>query len=144
MTDGYWSVFTLRADDAIADGVQSGFPEIRITCSGRSWQDTVMHVPAIIESRFLVDAYVGTVTISVDGKQHEPLWEVDSSREAFFVDGFDYMHRGGGTKEILRSADFRVRFEAYPGRFLVTRFSPAGINREMLVKACGAKFAKVK
>jgi hypothetical protein len=32
MTDGYWHVFTLNADQEIADGLLAAVPEFSITC----------------------------------------------------------------------------------------------------------------
>ena len=137
MTDGYWHVFMLKAEESIADGILSGFPELRITC-GTGWRDSQLSVPVVIAS--------DSVEVSADGKLHGRKWSVATDRRTFFVDGSDWldMKRIPATKEILRSADIRVRFEAYPGHYLVARFSPAGINRAMLVKACGAKFAGEK
>jgi hypothetical protein len=133
MTDGYWHTFTLKADGPVAEGITSGTPEITITC-GKVWRDTRLDTPVVIAS--------DVVELSVNGKKRfQPTWDLSSDRKSFFIKGIGNI---GATKEILRSADYRVRFEAYPGHYLVARFSPAGVDRQMLVKACGPKFATEK
>jgi hypothetical protein len=137
MTDTYWHVFKLKADQEIVDGVLAGMPEFSITC-GKGWRDSQLTVPVIIAS--------DSVEVRADGKSHMRTWSVAQDRKAFFVDGSNWldMRRVPATKEILRSKDIRVKFEAYPGHYFVVQFSPAGINREMLLKACGSKFATEK
>jgi hypothetical protein len=134
MNDGYWFVFKLGAEERIKDGVLAGVPEVSITC-GKEWRDTQLDVPVVIGSEF--------VEIRADGKSHaETSWEVSADRKTFFVKGI--FHRITPTKEMLRASDYRVKFEAYPGHYFVARFSPAGIDRKMLIKACGSKVAPEK
>jgi len=137
MTDGYWSVFTLRAEQKIGDGLLSGVPEFTITC-GKGWRDSQLNVPVVIASDW--------VEVRAEGKTHQREWGIGEDRRTFFVDGHDWldMKRVPATKEILRSADIRIKFEAYPGHYFVIQFSPGGIDRAMLNKACGAKFVNEK
>jgi len=144
MRDGYGHhEFTLLADKAIADGPLSGTPVLLITC-GKQWSGTRIDVPVIIDSE--------QVEMTVDGKRsgigglHS--WGVSEDRKSFFIDDSSPIalgpHGPKNTKEMLQGSDVRIKFSAYPGHSFVIRFSPAGINSEMLTKACGAKLAEVK
>jgi hypothetical protein len=60
-----------------------------------------------------------SVELRADGKSHLRTWSVAEARRTFFVDGNDWldMRRVPATKEILRSTDIRIKFEAYPGHY---------------------------
>jgi hypothetical protein len=144
MRDGFGHhLFTLLADQEIRDGVLSGTPELSITC-GKVWSGTQIDVPVIIDS--------GEVEMKVDGKgsgvRGLHTWGVSQDHKTFFIDDSSPIslgpHGPKNTKEMIRGSDVRIQFTAYPGHSFVIRFSPAGINQEMLTKACGTKLAEVR
>ncbi len=136
MTDGVWHKFTLLADHPIEDGLSHGAPDITITC-GKGWRDTLITVPVIIGS--------DSVRMRADGKAHNRLWPTSADHHSFFLDSSDWLElaRTPSTKEFLKSSDIRIEFEAFPGHLTVIRFSPAGINLDLVNKACGKKFSKL-
>jgi hypothetical protein len=60
-------------------------------------------------------------------------WNMAVDFRTFFVDK-------GAAKELLNSNDARIQFRDVSEHEQVALFSPAGIDREGLVKACGNVF----
>ena len=77
MTDGYWHVFTLRANEPISEGILSGVPELVITC-GKGFRDSQLRLPVVIGS--------ADVEVRADGKLHTHTWTIGKDHQVFFID----------------------------------------------------------
>jgi hypothetical protein len=73
------------------------------------------------------------VRLRADDKIHVHAWNMADDLRTFFVDK-------GATKELLNSKDARIQFRDASEHAQVAIFSPAEINRQMVMEACGDIF----
>jgi len=143
MTDAQYSVFTLKAEAEIGDGISEGFPEFIIMCGGSATK------PRWINSKLLSPVVLGTpddhsiggvpqqsVVLRADGKFHAHFWNIGDDFKTLFVDR-------GATEELVLAKDARIQFRGADGLADVARFAPEGLNLRILGIACG-KLIKAK
>lgn len=140
LTGALYGIFSLEADEPIADGIGSGLPSFVIMCGGRAdsphWLNSKVLSPVVLgmpDQQSPLGAPQQIVYLRADNKIHVHFWNMAEDFRMFFVDK-------GATKELLNSSIARIQFRDAGGHKQVAIFSPSGLNRDGLVKACGPVF----
>ena len=140
LTDEAYGMFELKADERITDGISSDFPSFVIMCGGNAdsprWINSKLLIPVVLgmgDKRSPLGAPQQSVHLRADKKIHLHFWNIAGDYKTFFVDK-------SATKELINSNDARVAFRDANSHVQVADFSPAGLNREALAKACGSVF----
>jgi hypothetical protein len=133
-------VFELKANEPISDGIAPGLPSFVIMCGGTiktaHWMNSKLLSPVVLGKPDIISPIHESqqmVWLRADGKVHMHWWNMPPDYRTFFVDKH-------ATKELLRASDVRIQFRDASEHRQVAIFSPAGINEEMLTKACGNMF----
>jgi hypothetical protein len=140
LTEVPYRLFVLKADGRMTDGIGSDFPSFVILCGGP--EDS----PGWINSKFLSPVVLGagdqksalgvpqqSVHLRADRKIRLHFWNIADDYRTLFVDK-------GATRELINSSDARIAFHDAAGHVQVADFSPAGLDRDALAKACGGVF----
>jgi hypothetical protein len=142
MTGALTEVLTLQADEALDSSLGSGFPVFVISCTGRvakpKWLGSQLISPVLLGTPQIKPGLAGphpqqTVWQRSDDKFHIHFWNQAADFKVLFVDR-------GATKDLLNSTNTRIQFRDIQEHQEVAIFSPGGIDREELVKACGESF----
>ncbi len=137
MSDVLYGLFELRADEDLGDGIGAGRPVFAITCGGSissaKWIESVLSSPVVLGLPDLTSplgAPQQIITLRQDGKRHIHFWNIAEDFRRLLVDK-------GATEEMIRSTDARIQFHDASGHSRVARFSPADLNMDGVIKACG-------
>jgi len=140
LTGALYGIFSLEADERITDGIGSASPSFVIMCGGPldspHWLNSKMLSPVVLrmpDTKSPFGAPQQAVYLRADNKIHLHFWNMAEDFRTFFVDK-------GATKELLNSRTARIQFRDASGDTQVAIFSPSGLNRDGLVKACGSVF----
>jgi tetratricopeptide (TPR) repeat protein len=138
LTGALFGVFSLEGDEPITDGVASALPSFVIMCGGPldspHWLNSKLLSPVVLrmpDTKSPFGAPQQTVYLRADSKVRLHFWNMAEDFRTFFVDK-------GATKELLNSRIARIQFRDSSGHTQVAIFSPSGLDREGLVKACGS------
>jgi hypothetical protein len=116
------------------------FPSFVIMCGGTAkapkWINSKLLSPVVLGKADITNAFdvpQQLVRLRADDKIHVHAWNMADDLRTFFVDK-------GATKELLNSKDARIQFRDASEHAQVAIFSPAEINRQMVMEACGDIF----
>jgi hypothetical protein len=141
---GKWTVETqedkLVGNEELSDGIGSGFPSFGIACAGGKWIDSVLFSSVVLgtgapRGGLLSNIPQQVVFLRSGTKIRVHFWNIAEDYRRLFADR-------GATKELLSTDDARVKFGDARGHDQTALFSPAGLDREKLEAACGAKTFK--
>jgi hypothetical protein len=135
MTDAKSEVFVIASNNHVGDSLTGGEALIQIECAHGHYMSTTLQVPDVIGMTWLgpLDRPQQMVDMRLDGKLRVRFWNISSNHHLMFMDN-------GTAKELLRHTDVRISyFDALKNAY-VAAFSPAGLERGPLVKACGKIF----
>lgn len=128
LTDKVTTVFSLVANQEVANGLLKGKPRIDILCDSGKFRGAGITVPSIVDSS-------GTFFLRVDQRTQLLGIRIADIGADHHVVTLTKPY----VKAFISGTDVRFQFSVYPGSSAVAVFSPTGLDRIALAAACGEK-----
>jgi hypothetical protein len=140
MTDARTEQFYLSADSAIVDSGIASTPTLNLLCSGSGrFNGAQLQTGVVLAVPDHPTSHLYPVRVRLDSKQSTMFWNrfADSKTLGLLDSGF--LGNKHEIAKLLKASDLRIQLPTFSGDSVVAQFSPAGLNREMLLKSCGLK-----
>jgi hypothetical protein len=140
MTDVRTEQFYLSADAPIVDSGITSTPTLNLLCSGSGrFNGAQLQTGIVLAVPDDPTSHLYAVRVRLDSKESTMYWNrfADSKTLGLLDPGF--LGNKHYITKLLKASDVRIQLPTFLGNAVVAQFSPAGLNREMVLKSCGLK-----